>query len=63
MSRQLYQLLLRTKENCIECMKELKQFCAFTKVELPPKYFEYMAIKEFCDFLLKNEVIENENTK
>ena len=58
MSRELYKLLLRTKENYIECMKELKQFCAFTRVELPPKYFEYMALKEFCEFLLDNEELK-----
>ena len=63
MSRELYQLLRRTIDKSTETMEELEDFCKFTKVELPPIYYSWEAIKVFCEFLLDNEEVKNENIK
>lgn len=63
MNRELYQLLLRTKKLCEERNKELKQMALEYKFDLPPIYYENLGRIYFCDFLLENERLKNENIK
>ena len=64
MSRELYQLLLRTKKQAEEQQKEMKDIWTYIlKTEFPPRYYELECLIEFCDFLLNYEEIEDENIK
>ena len=63
MSRELYQLLVRTKRLCEEANKRIKKASVEFKFDLPPIYYENLGRICFCDFLLENERLKNENTK
>lgn len=64
MTRELYQLLLRTKKQAEELQKRIKDIWTnILKNELPPRYYELEGLIVFCDFLLDNEEIEDENIK
>ena len=59
MSRELYQLLLRTKKQAEEHQKRIKDIWTnLLKTELPPRYYELKALIVFCDFLLDNEKLK-----
>ena len=64
MSRELYQLLVRTKRQAEEHQKRIKDIWTnLLKTELPPRYYELKGLIVFCDFFLNNEEIEDENNK
>ena len=64
MTRELYQLLLRTKKQAEEQQKKIKDIWTnLLKTEFPPRYYELKGLIVFCDFLLDNEELKNENTK
>lgn len=64
MTRELYQLLVRTKKQAEEFKKEMEETWTYIlKTELPPKYYEIIGLIEFCEFLLENEELEDENIK
>lgn len=59
MTRELYQLLLRTKKQAEEQQKKIKDICTnILKAELPPRYYELEGLIVFCDFLLDNEELK-----
>lgn len=59
MSRELYQLLLRTKKQAEEQQKRIKDIWTnLLKTELPPRYYELKGLIDFCDFLLENEELK-----
>lgn len=63
MSRELYQLLARTKKLCEKANKQIKKASIEFKFDLPPIYYENLGRICFCDFLLNYEEIEDENIK
>lgn len=63
MTRELYQLLLRTKELCEEANKQLKDYAIEFKFDLPPIYYKNLGKICFIEFLLENERLEDENIK
>lgn len=64
MSRELYQLLLRTKNEAEEQKKRIKDIWTnLLKTEFPPRYYELEGLIVFCDFLLDNEELKNEDIK
>lgn len=59
MSRELYQLLLRTKKQAEEHQKRIKDIWTnLLKTKLPPRYYELKGLIDFCDFLLDNEELK-----
>lgn len=58
MTRELYQLLLRTKRICEETNKRLKETAVEFKFDLPPIYYKNLGRICLCDFLLENEELK-----
>ena len=63
MTRELYQLLLKTKELCEKANKQLKDYAIKFKFDLPPLYYKNLGKITFIEFLLENERLEDENIK
>lgn len=64
MTRELYQLLIRMKKNAEELKMEIADTWTYIlKTDFPPRYYELAGIIMFCEFLLENEELEDENIK
>lgn len=62
MTRELYQLLIRTKRLCEESNNRLKELSKEYKFDLPLIYYKNLGRICLCEFLLENEEV-NENIK
>lgn len=60
MTRELYQLLLKTKRLCEEANKRIKETATEFKFELPPIYYKNLCRICLCEFLLENEELKKE---
>ena len=58
MNRELYRLLLKTKKQCEEVNKRLKETALEFKFDLPPIYYKNLGRICLCEFLLENEELK-----